>query len=150
MSVKAARYRRQDHPRTCGENSEETLKSGFDRGSPPHLRGKLTFTRKAVLVVGITPAPAGKTVRYRCKNAFRKDHPRTCGENYAKSLNVYTNAGSPPHLRGKLNNFTFSRRKIRITPAPAGKTVCMKQIEKLKKDHPRTCGENSFNLEQIQ
>ena len=38
---------------------------------------------------------------------------------------------------------------IRITPAPAGKTRIHSPVHPLKKDHPRTCGENLQTLMKI-
>ena len=51
----------QDHPRTCGENFNETVDGDVRAGSPPHLRGKLIACAPALIFAGITPAPAGKT-----------------------------------------------------------------------------------------
>ena len=50
-----------DHPRMCGENAppDNTLCSAL--GSPPHVRGKLILRIQLPLVLGITPACAGKT-----------------------------------------------------------------------------------------
>ena len=70
-----------DHPRRCGENSENGNSVNRFTGSPPQVRGKL---KKGVLSLGetrITPAGAGKT--HNRKNSINQtqDHPRRCGEN---------------------------------------------------------------------
>ena len=54
--------------------------------------------------------------------------------------------GSPPHLRGKLVRIENAIPPIRITPAPAGKTDLCADICQRNKDHPRTCGENMFSI----
>ena len=50
--------------------------------------------------------------------------------------------GSPPHLRGKHDFYIPTPVIIRITPAPAGKTLWSKISNPKLQDHPRTCGEN--------
>ena len=50
-----------DHPRVCGE---KTLYNGIRLvvlGSPPRMRGKVTFASGCSYAVGITPAYAGKS-----------------------------------------------------------------------------------------
>ena len=51
--------------------------------------------------------------------------------------------GSPPQVRGKLENPSLRRGTVRITPAGAGKTKNEKVFHVLKQDHPRRCGENA-------
>ena len=53
----------EDHPRTCGENWLLPLLYWRFRGSPPHLRGKRENDRFISRRCGITPAPAGKTLK---------------------------------------------------------------------------------------
>ena len=52
-----------DHPRACGENFNTLRKTVTDVGSPPRMRGKLSFESALSEIVGITPAHAGKTLR---------------------------------------------------------------------------------------
>ena len=74
------------------------------------------------------------------------DHPRTCGENALMMRAGCSTKGSPPHLRGKLVRIENAIPPIRITPAPAGKTDLCADICQRNKDHPRTCGENMFSI----
>ena len=115
----------EDHPRTCGENGIRWLALLVLPGSPPHLRGKHYRANENIQSVRITPAPAGKTVKYGVQFSFNLDHPRTCGENTVDETENSTDEGSPPHLRGKLSQSTQALFGIRITPAPAGKTSLM-------------------------
>ena len=71
-------------------------------GSPPHLRGKPEEKYQKLLQVRITPAPAGKTRTFFALQVFKRDHPRTCGENPPWTWTLHKRKGSPPHLRGKL------------------------------------------------
>ena len=56
-----------DHPRVCGEKARDAPQSGPRKGSPPHVRGKVTAAAPACFGCGITPACAGKS-RCRCRN----------------------------------------------------------------------------------
>ena len=91
-------------------------------GSPPHLRGKLHIKQSLYCLVGITPAPAGKTIYITIYLFLAEDHPRTCGENVEKGQFVALVEGSPPHLRGKRLSYCSCVSSSGITPAPAGKT----------------------------
>ena len=120
----------QDHPRTCGENLMNRLEANSGYGSPPHLRGKQSFVYYTLKDRRITPAPAGKTRFLKEVELSKKDHPRTCGENTVSfCLSLFT-LGSPPHLRGKRHVSDVAFNKLRITPAPAGKTGIDLQIAK--------------------
>ena len=131
-----------DHPRTCRENSCRAGNGKRNAGSPPHLRGK----RKVSVMVGdkkrITPAPAGKTKGSQSFTSATRDHPRTCGENTHPASLFRLFPGSPPHLRGKLQENSRDLEDSGITPAPAGKTVVALGTVSGTQDHPRTCGEN--------
>ena len=50
--------------------------------------------------------------------------------------------GSPPRVRGKRSPPCFPECTYRITPARAGKTLCLRVGKQVFRDHPRACGEN--------
>ncbi len=128
----------------CGENAMTKLAKTWAQGSPPHVRGKPCFSSLARLVVGITPACAGKTRHGNLVNVGFEDHPRMCGENKMANKKAWEPRGSPPHVRGKLGE-PLDRLQIgRITPACAGKTICPSSRLTLSWDHPRMCGENQM------
>ena len=58
-SCKVVTY--QDHPRACGEEAVTMLYALADEGSPPRVRGRATQIPHGIVVVGITPARAGKS-----------------------------------------------------------------------------------------
>ena len=71
----------------------------------------------------ITPAGAGKT-GFRMRFNYRfEDHPRRCGENAPLVHSTSITLGSPPQVRGKLEDALNSGSLVGITPAGAGKTA---------------------------
>ena len=70
----------------------------------------------------ITPAYAGKSTGKRTSLGGTKDHPRLCGEKMYAAAPADLSSGSPPPMRGKAKQRSFSRVKDRITPAYAGKS----------------------------
>ena len=131
----------QDHPRLCGEkligeeNAEKVL------GSPPPMRGKVTFSITIWKYLGITPAYAGKS---RQCTGFRQctgDHPRLCGEKVCYGIPSVSQQGSPPPMRGKVYTAVKNAGDKRITPAYAGKRWLDIWRQCYREDHPRLCGE---------
>ena len=112
-----------DHPRVCGENCQRVIIHRGQMGSPPRMRGKLIQAIVDALPQRITPAYAGKTevLNYRLRVAL--DHPRVCGENQATTSSPNAPSGSPPRMRGKLEDALDSGSLVGITPAYAGKTI---------------------------
>ena len=91
-----------DHPRRCGENSAISYSMKVEQGSPPQVRGKLSFRCFCAPRYGITPAGAGKTFNLPTQKTIYQDHPRRCGENSPTTQTTISTT--------------------RITPAGAGKT----------------------------
>ena len=70
-----------------------------------------------------------------------KDHPRTRGEKEVPFSEEASEAGSPPHTRGKGQIKQANTQNYRITPAHAGKSASASSCAVARKDHPRTRGE---------
>ena len=119
-------------------------------GSPPQVRGKPVRRAGMRLGHGITPAGAGKTQpeASACEDGW--DHPRRCGENTPTITQERNSKGSPPQVRGKLEDALNSGSLVGITPAGAGKTFRSNQNQNQTQDHPRRCGENAKQRERIQ
>ena len=115
-------------------------------GSPPRVRGKAIVQRKVALVVGITPAYAGKREQRRNRSPCNWDHPRVCGEKHAVLDFQQGIPGSPPRMRGKARFFGILCPGVGITPAYAGKSVGVRIIQLDIQDHPRVCGEKSRGI----
>ena len=71
----------QAHPRVCGENAIVCGVWFRCGGSSPRVRGKRAGEQKAILLLGLIPACAGKTRARTQKLDPNRAHPRVCGEN---------------------------------------------------------------------
>ena len=91
----------EDHPRLCGEKLSGAAGVAFSSGSPPPMRGKVLLPRRAGLVIGITPAYAGKRENNTRGYTSEWDHPRLCGEKFRCHQVRHDKRGSPPPMRGK-------------------------------------------------
>ena len=112
-----------DHPRMCGEKTWTPCKPSMMLGSPPHVRGKDAQNNPTSCPSGITPACAGKSVKWSTNRSASEDHPRMCGEKVPIDLCVGCHVGSPPHVRGKAEIESYADECDRITPACAGKRL---------------------------
>ena len=112
-----------DHPRACGEKSTERPTGRPKRGSPPRMRGKAKPFREQFKYAGITPAHAGKRMVLLMRWSIVQDHPRACGEKGLSSKLPYVTPGSPPRMRGKVENTGEYPILLGITPAHAGKSL---------------------------
>ena len=115
--------------------------STSDGGSPPHMRGKVSKSMPSCMAFGITPAHAGKSALKAGILSDIKDHPRTCGEKRFFQFPYAVKQGSPPHMRGKVQQVRVSFLQNGITPAHAGKSFSWCRSGCENGDHPRTCGE---------
>ena len=111
-----------DHPRPCGEKPSSGHTSASIRGSPPPMRGKDIQNIGCIFEHRITPAHAGKRVKYCNAEVHLKDHPRPCGEKPAPRRARFHESGSPPPMRGKGCMAYHKSADARITPAHAGKS----------------------------
>ena len=133
----------QDHPRVCGEKMSNLAPRSFIMGSPPRMRGKAAGTVARTLVLGITPAYAGKRVRNRPRNRNSRDHPRVCVEKSFCACSALHLEGSPPRMRGKAAAGILCPVCGGITPAYAGKRNTHNKRIGGHQDHPRVCGEKA-------
>ncbi len=78
--IKTGGQSQKDHPRVCGEKGAGACRFRSFSGSPPRMRGKGSWSSSVLLMIGITPAYAGKSNRRREVLHRHGDHPRICGE----------------------------------------------------------------------
>ena len=105
------------------------------------MRGKGLVDCAAVIIVGITPAYAGKSFAEWIDEQGEEDHPRLCGEKGAFSPFGSSDKGSPPPMRGKVHTSSGIFEFRGITPAYAGKRYFRGSALDSERDHPRLCGE---------
>ena len=142
----AARICARDHPRVCGEKGYHNAKLKGVLGSPPRVQGKGRPESHRPPTAGITPAYAGKSCPPQAPTFTRQDHPRVCGEK-RQNLGPHTaRKGSPPRMRGKVNQYVHDELRLGITPACAGKRRQPVHRATPRQDHPRVCGEKFFLL----
>ena len=130
-----------DHPRVCGEKPPLEETGNPVQGSPPRMRGKAILRSSPAQLVGITPAYAGKRSACSPPSPHSRDHPRVCGEKAVAVVSSSFTLGSPPRVRGKGDNGNVQIAQAGITPACAGKSICFRARQCVRKDHPRVCGE---------
>ena len=134
-----------DHPRVCGEKKRIHRCRTKSLGSPPRMRGKVHDRGKVAVLLGITPAYAGKSMILADFKVWPLDHPRVCGEKVQTMLLRRFALGSPPRMRGKVKRNIFVALAHGITPAYAGKRNETCGVDGLNGDHPRVCGEKRVN-----
>ena len=83
----------------------------------------------------------GKALAEGAHIAQQRDHPRVCGEKHAWASFRFAQLGSPPRMRGKEVLAALENKEDRITPAYAGKSLCIRGTCAKCEDHPRVCGE---------
>ena len=111
----------EDHPRLCGEKLQMAGGRSPLSGSPPPMRGKDSMKMTIWTKSRITPAYAGKSLLLpRCRRTTA-DHPRLCGEKELIAKTADFLEGTPPPMRGKVDNKSRKNIRRRITPAYAGK-----------------------------
>ena len=133
-----------DHPRVGGEKVYRPTADPNNRGSPPRGRGKGTEFLPLEVLLGITPAWAGKRHRVPATRSPFWDHPRVGGEKIGGHRQCVRVWGSPPRGRGKVHVIHLPMVFRGITPAWAGKRQRYSSELQSVEDHPRMGGEKMF------
>ena len=108
------------------------------------MRGKQSSPVCPVILTGLIPAHAGKTLQPLAWLPASWAHPRACGENDAQRPGLTGGEGSSPRMRGKLYECPPVRFLLGLIPAHAGKTYSRPSPTRRRQAHPRACGENAF------
>ena len=74
------------------------------------MRGKEKSEKIVEQNLRITPAYAGKSFIICKYRTDQKDHPRLCGEKFITTWVMLPSAGSPPPMRGKVNECSVNNR----------------------------------------
>ena len=126
----------------CGEHADNSSMTFNSEGSSPHVRGARQDHQTTLQPRGIIPACAGSTSMPCVPPPVRRDHPRMCGEHGKPERRGSAQVGSSPHVRGALYADRRIVRCVGIIPACAGSTQQTCSFLRLKRDHPRMCGEH--------
>ena len=113
---------RQDHPRLCGEKGLGDKIRPLRLGITPAYAGKSIKGSPATHGGGDHPRLCGEkcgSLGHPAK--VREDHPRLCGEKSGCRCPLDSRQGSPPPMRGKVQQLPDRFRFLGITPAYAGK-----------------------------
>ena len=86
----------------CGESDEKRCPFCHQKGSPPHVWGKLAVFQSRPGGKGITPTCVGNTEIPHLIPFWERDHPHMCGEYGKGMISHYAFQGSPPHVWGIL------------------------------------------------
>ena len=132
-----------DHPRVGGEKARTLIVQDEPQGSPPRERGKEARQCQVPVWLRITPAQAGKRTRSWRAYGCPWDHPRVGGEKGGAWWIIILFLGSPPRGRGKGRRVVDHHPLPRITPAWAGKSICLALPITAPRDHPRMGGEKA-------
>ena len=115
-------------------------------GPPPLARGELAADFLDSPRVRTTPARAGRTRTWAGVEGESPDHPRSRGENSARSHRSLTRTGPPPLARGEQQEGPPPDPGGRTTPARAGRTLSPSCWGAATTDHPRSRGENACGV----
>ena len=110
------------HPRWRGEDWQRVQEMFRSVETPPLARGRPSLIDRHNLILGNTPAGAGKTGFGLLNLLHSEKHPRWRGEDKKTTVGVILKAETPPLARGILPICQNSSELIRNTPAGAGKT----------------------------
>ena len=130
------------HPRVCGEDTIVELPEQRLQETPPRMRGRHKYLYKSVVILGNTPAYAGKTRQNQPRICRRQKHPRVCGEDLPAREGAPADSETPPRMRGRPADAMVKSLLSRNTPAYAGKTIPRQSRKRCPGKHPRVCGED--------
>ena len=122
------------------------MTSPMVRGSSPLTRGKPESRFQLLSCRRLIPAHAGKTYLRLALMALIRAHPRSRGENRLVHWPTRSVMGSSPLTRGKRSGWPCPVARGRLIPAHAGKTMVRLGAYADALAHPRSRGENPYNL----
>ena len=128
----------------CREKSTFNDLFGKHPGSPLRVQGKGCDRGMSSLYDRITPACAGKSFFVTAAIKREQDHPCVCREKKSSRTPTIIDSGSPLRVQGKGQQQDWQRKRLRITPACAGKRYTNYFYKWDAKDHPCVCREKRF------
>ena len=112
------------------------------RGTGCHADG---FRRGGRLI----PAGAGNSARSAPNGTRSPAHPRGCGEQVDRPVQIFGAGGSSPRVRGTVQCGAGIRQPARLIPAGAGNRHPRADSSLPRPAHPRGCGEQSVAIKVV-
>ena len=138
-----ARRSRSVHPRSRGEHAGHGTTVEYDDGSSPLARGTPGEPATEPVEVRFIPARAGNTRLSRKSWDKTPVHPRSRGEHPPSPASPSAAAGSSPLARGTPRRGPARAPGRRFIPARAGNTGAASSGGPARSVHPRSRGEHS-------
>ena len=138
------------HPRWRGEDLTARDRHTPLTGSSPLARGGPDGVGTVLLVVGLIPAGAGRTVPWAMSGTGGPAHPRWRGEDPRWSSTRVAVAGSSPLARGGLVMVVLLCGLVGLIPAGAGRTTSAGATPVATGAHPRWRGEDRHSPGRIE
>ncbi len=141
-SVRKARHKSGEQPRTRGDHGVVGGGEGVTAGTAPHARGP---PRRGVCEFprsGNSPARAGTTPRRSRRRRGPGEQPRTRGDHRAPGQVRHGDPGTAPHARGPPGQATEGVGLAGNSPARAGTTAKPPSKHSRPREQPRTRGDH--------
>ena len=137
---------RRVHPRSRGENRLAGDPADLARDLSPLTRENQHRPGHHTLHRGLIPAHTGKTLVSGPECSTGRAHPRSHGENDRRRASTFFSSGSSPLTRGKLVEGARLFDVVGLIPAHAGKTPLVSHRAISRPAHPRSRGENEYQV----
>ncbi len=131
-----------NHPRWRGKNVKATLKDVYTNEPPPLAREELAAQFRQVVEDRTTPAGAGRTSAALTPDKTLSNHPRWRGKNHTLQRLEPVVIEPPPLAREEHPRCGLGIRRLRTTPAGAGRTQRAGGGTASAENHPRWRGKN--------
>ena len=133
-----------DHLRVCG--ADGLFWGDYDdmQGSPPRVRSRRRVVKRGHGGHGITSACAEQTRGGVYSPSVFGDHLRVCGADVHVAVLLANLGGSPPRVRSRLRVPHRPHTETGITSACAEQTALGYLTCRVRRDHLRVCGADTF------
>ena len=128
-------------PRVCGERTPDNRRFHYHLGSAPRVRGEACKEHGEERNGRFSPACAGRGTALRSFSQSSTVQPRVCGERPYLTPSASAAVGSAPRVRGEDARGARRDRRLRFSPACAGRGPCRPVARLRVPVQPRVCGE---------
>ena len=129
------------HPRVCGEPPLYVPDASLALGPSPRVRGTRRRRVEHAVDEGSIPACAGNPSGRSGSGRSSRVHPRVCGEPGRRGRPIREREGPSPRVRGTPGRRRRARACGGSIPACAGNPATRSTPCRVRRVHPRVCGE---------